>query len=84
MIFGLIQPGRKLSEAYLTQAITAKEALKQFEESFPGIFYQSAFFFVRFNDVGTVSHDMRILKYIPRKRVKGPVLHSHHIDKYFV
>lgn len=83
MIFGLIQPGRKLSEAYLTQAITAKEALKQFEESFPGIFYQSAFFFVRFNDVGTVSHDMRILKYIRKKRVKD-VLHSRHLDKYFV
>lgn len=70
MIYGLIEPGRKLSEAYLTQALTCKEAIKHFEDSFPGIFTQSAFYLVKFNDVGTVSHETRILRYIPKRRLR--------------
>lgn len=69
MIYGLVPPGSLVCDAYLTQASTAKEALKQFEKFFPGIFTQSAFFLVKFNDVGTVTRDMRILKYIPKKRL---------------
>lgn len=72
MIFGLVEPGRKLSDAYLTEAKTAKEALSNFKESFPRVFYNSAHFFVKFNDFGTVAHDMRILKYIPKKRSPLP------------
>lgn len=67
MIFGLVAPGDFLSDAYLTYSDSAKEALKQFETCYPGIFTQSAFFLVKFNDTGTVTRDMRILKYIPKK-----------------
>lgn len=72
MIYGLIEPGRKLSEAYLTEAKSAKEALLNFGQNFPHAFYNSAHFFVKFNDFGTVAHDMRILKYIRKKRSPLP------------
>lgn len=74
MIYGLVAPGSMVVDAYLVQSTTAKEALKQFEASFPGIFTKSAFYLVKFNDVGTVSRDMRILKYIPKKRSPLPKL----------